>query len=131
MTNIRHSPHRSSFGVNANLIVLVVWFGGFVLSLVEPIASLAFLVPVVIFFVERESALVKQHALQAMALYLFNIIAAGLMSLFPFLGLMFWIVALIELALVLAAAQKGWYYHEFRLPVIQPLVKLLQTILPK
>ena len=36
MKRVKHSPHKSSFGVNANIVILIVWFGAFILSLIEP-----------------------------------------------------------------------------------------------
>lgn len=131
MTYPKYTPHRSSLGMDANLAVLIVWFGAFIVSLFEPIAFLAFLVPFLMFFIEKDSQLVKNHALQAMALFIFNLLASGVILFFPFLGFLFWIVAIVELALILVAAQRGWYYHDYDLPFLSPIAGLLKKLLMK
>ncbi|HET6785285.1 MAG TPA: DUF4870 domain-containing protein [Erysipelotrichaceae bacterium] len=129
MARIKHTPHKSSLGIDANLVILIVWFGAFVLSLIEPISFLSFTIPFIILFIEKESALVKQHAIQAITLFIFNIIATLVIFIFPLLGLLFWIIAMIELGLIVIAAQRGWYYQEYELPFIQPLAKLVKKLL--
>ncbi|MHB8097637.1 MAG: hypothetical protein ACYDEI_08320 [Erysipelotrichaceae bacterium] len=129
MKRVKHTPHKSSFGVNANIVILVVWFGAFFLSLIEPISFLSFSIPFIILFMESESALVKQHAIQAISLFFFNILATLFIFIFPFLSFIFWIIAMIELALIVVAAQRGWYYQEYDLPFIQPLTKLVKKVL--
>ncbi len=69
MKRVKHTPHKSSFGVNANIVILVVWFGAFLLSLIEPISFLSFSIPFIVLFLESESTLVKQHAIQAISLF--------------------------------------------------------------
>ena len=129
MKRVKHTPHKSSFGVNANIVILVVWFGAFFLSLIEPISFLSFSIPFIILFMESESALVKQHAIQAISLFFFNILATLFIFIFPFLSFIFWIIAMIELALIVVAAQRGWYYQEYDFPFIQPLTKLVKKVL--
>lgn len=129
MKRVKHSPHKSSFGVNANIVILVVWFGAFFLSLIEPISFLSFSIPFIILFMESESTLVKQHAIQAISLFFFNILATLFIFIFPLLSFIFWIVAIIELALIVVAAQRGWDYQEYDLPFIQPLTKIVKKLL--
>lgn len=131
MTYPKYNPHRSSLGMDANLAVLIVWFGAFIVSLFDDIAFLAFLVPFLIFFIEKDSQLVKNHALQAMSLFIFNLIAAGLILFFPVLGFIFWIIAIVELALIIVAAQRGWYYHDYNLPFLGPIAGVLRKYLIK
>lgn len=129
MKRVKHSPHKSSFGVNANIVILIVWFGAFFLSLIEPISFLSFSIPFIILFMESESTLVKQHAIQAISLFFFNILATLFIFIFPLLSFIFWIVAIIELALIVVAAQRGWDYQEYDLPFIQPLTKIVKKLL--
>ena len=129
MKRVKHTPHKSSFGVNANIVILVVWFGAFLLSLIEPISFLSFSIPFIVLFLESESTLVKQHAIQAISLFFFDILATLFIFIFPFLSFIFWIVAIIELALIVVAAQRGWDYQEYDLPFIQPLTKIVKKFL--
>lgn len=126
MTRVKHTPHKSSFGIDANIVILVVWFGAFILSLIEPISFLSFSIPFIILFLEKDSALVKQHAVQAISLFIFNILATIIIFILPFLSIIFWIIALIELALIVVAAQRGWDYQEYELPFIQPIAVLVK-----
>lgn len=129
MIRVKHTPHKSSFGVNANIVILIVWFGAFILSLIEPISFLSFSIPFIILFMETESSLVKQHAIQAISLFFFNILATLFIFIFPFFSFIFWIVAIIELALIVVAAQRGWDYQEYDLPFIQPLTRIVKKFL--
>jgi uncharacterized membrane protein len=126
MTRVKHTPHKSSFGIDANIVILVVWFGAFVLSLIEALSFLSFSIPFIILFLEKDSTLVKQHAVQAISLFLFNILATLVIFIFPLLSLIFWIIALIELALIVVAAQRGWNYQEYELPFIKPIADLVK-----
>ena len=128
MPLIKHTPHKSSLGLQANVVILINWFGGFVISLIEPIAMFAFAVPFVILFLEKDSNLVRSHAIQAVSLYIINIILSILMTVIPVLVFLFFILAIVELALIVVAAFKGWYYHEYELPLIQPLAKWVSSV---
>ena len=128
MPLIKHTPHKSSLGLQANVVILIIWFGGFVISLIEPIAMFAFAVPFVILFLEKDSNLVRSHAIQAVSLYIINIILSILMTVIPVLVFLFFILAIVELALIVVAAFKGWYYHEYELPLIQPLAKWVSSV---
>lgn len=126
MKRIKHSPHKSSFGIDANFIILIIWYGAFILSLIEPISFLSFTIPFIILFLEKESALVKQHAIQAISLFIFNIVVTLIIFIMPLLSFIFWVIAIIELALIVVAAQRGWYYHEYELPFIQPIARIIK-----
>jgi uncharacterized membrane protein len=128
MPLIKHTPHKSSLGLQANVVISIIWFGGFVISLIEPIAMFAFAVPFVILFLEKDSNLVRSHAIQAVSLYIINIILSILMTVIPVLVFLFFILAIVELALIVVAAFKGWYYHEYELPLIQPLAKWVSSV---
>lgn len=129
MKRVKHTPHKSSFGINANIIIIFVWFGAFLLSLIEPLSFLSFSIPFIIFFMEKDSALVKQHAIQAISLFFFNIILTVIIYFIPILSFLFWFIALIELALIVVAAQRGWDYQEYELPFIKPFTNIIKNIL--
>ena len=129
MESVKYSSHKSSFGIDANIVILIVWFGAFLVSMIRPIAILSSVVPFVILFLEKDSQLVKLHAVQSISLFIFNILANIVIFLIPLLVLVFWIVAIIELILVITAASKGWNYQEYDLPFIQPIADLVKKYL--
>lgn len=61
----RANPHRSTFGMDANIAALLVYLAAGILSFIPIIRYVAFAAPVVVFFVEKESKFVKFHAMQA------------------------------------------------------------------
>jgi len=123
-----YDPHRSSLGPDANLVVALIWFGGTLLSWMQ-LGVLSPFVPIVIFFVEKESKLVRYHALQAMALMIFT---AGIT-----IALTITIVGILFLPLVyillflfsVVATVRGWKYQTYDLPFIQPIVEWLAKAL--
>lgn len=131
MKRVKHTPHKSSFGINANIVILLVWFGAFFLSLIDSLSFLSFSIPFIIYFMEKDSALVKQHAIQAISLFFFNIILTVVIYFIPLLGFLFWIIALVELAMIVVAAQRGWDYQEYDLPFIQAITKIVKNILSR
>ena len=131
MKRVKHTPHKSSFGINANIVILLVWFGAFFLSLIDSLSFLSFSIPFIIYFMEKDSALVKQHAIQAISLFFLNIILTVVIYFIPLLGFLFWIIALIELAMIVVAAQRGWDYQEYDLPFIQAITKIVKNILSR
>lgn len=126
MKRIKHTPHKSSFGIDANFVILIIWYGAFILSLIESISFLSFSIPFIILFLEKESALVKQHAIQAISLFIFNVVVTLVIFMVPLLSFIFWVIAIIELALIVVAAQRGWYYQEYELPFIQPIARIVK-----
>lgn len=62
------NPHRSSLGMDANVMALLCYLAAFVLGWIPVIKWVAPLAPLVIFFIEKESPFVKFHAMQAFIL---------------------------------------------------------------
>ncbi|MCL2664504.1 MAG: hypothetical protein FWE82_02730 [Defluviitaleaceae bacterium] len=58
-------PHKSSLGMEANIAVLVVFVAMAVVSWLPVVSWVAFAVPIVFFFIEKESEFVKFQAVQA------------------------------------------------------------------
>lgn len=79
-------PHNSSMGCSAFVIVLIAYLGSVVLSFIPYVQYVAWALPLVLFFVEKQSWFVKFHSIQA---FLLNL--AGLL-----IGLIIgWIIGLI------------------------------------
>lgn len=69
MQNKVYSPHKSSLGdVDANYIAVACYGASVVLSMIPVLKYIAWLAPLVIYFLEKKSLLVKFHAIQALIL---------------------------------------------------------------
>ncbi|NMA25095.1 MAG: DUF4870 domain-containing protein [Clostridiales bacterium] len=68
------NPHRSSLGMDANIMALLCYLAAFVLGWIPIIQYVAFIAPLVIFFIEKESPFVKFHAMQAFILQAVNFV---------------------------------------------------------
>jgi uncharacterized membrane protein len=125
---MKHEQHKSSFGLDANIVVIFVWFGGTLVSWIKPIAFLAIAVPFVIYLMESKSDLVKSHALQAIALFFATLIAYLVFLLIPILWLFIWVIPLINFLVSIIAVMKGYAWKDYEVPLIQPIVKTIQKI---
>ena len=68
---IKTAPHKSSLGgLDANLMALLCYVAAFVIGLIPGIRYVAFLAPLVLYFLEKNSRFVKFHAMQAFILEL-------------------------------------------------------------
>ena len=73
------APHKSSLGMEANITVLVIYIAMAALSWIYGIKYFAWAVPVVFFFLEKESKFVKFQAVQALII---GLVQAALSALF-------------------------------------------------
>ena len=83
MANTVYQPHKSSLGVDANLMAVACYGVAFVFSFIPFVRYFAWLAPLVIFFLEKNSVLVKFHAVQALIL---NAIGAALSLIVSIVG---------------------------------------------
>jgi len=129
---MKYEKHKSTFGMDANLAVILVWFGGTIVSWIKPISFLAIAVPFVFYFMEKDSKLVKSHALQAIALFLVTIVVYIISFLVPILLLLtLWVVPLFNLIVSILAVMKGYNWEDYQVPFIQPAVGMIEKILGK
>lgn len=76
MNNQIWNPHASSLGnTNANVIAMLSYIASGVLSFIPVVKYVAWLAPLIIYLVEKNSQFVKFHAMQA---FLLNIVGAVL-----------------------------------------------------
>lgn len=122
-------PHRSSLGMNANVVVLFVWFGSAIVSVIDPIRGLAFLVPFIIFFIEKDSELVKEHAIQSITVEIIGLLIPLAIWLVPLLGFFTWILSIALFIIAIIACIDGWDYEEYEVPFVQPLAKKIREFL--
>jgi|WetSurMetagenome_2_1015567.scaffolds.fasta_scaffold711495_1 uncharacterized membrane protein len=74
-------PHKSSIGnMDANILALIAYVGAAVISWIPGLRYVAWLVPLVIFFLEKNSGFVKFHAMQAFLLNLVGQILVFIIS---------------------------------------------------
>jgi len=73
MHNKIFDPHKSTIGdLDANLIALIAYIGIGAFSFISGLSYIAFAIPLIIFFLEKESEFVKFHAMQATVLGVIN-----------------------------------------------------------
>ena len=136
--NSQFEPHKSSLGFDANLIMIIAYFGAIVVSFIPGINILAWAVPLVIFFIERDSSYVKYHAIQSLLLEVLGlvftmtigIIIAILVSavIFSGSGAVFGLAGLVTLLSIafpiimlifsIICAIKSWNYECYKIPLI-------------
>ena len=79
---IKTAPHKSSLGgLDANLMALLCYVAAFVIGLIPGIRYVAFLAPLVLYFLEKNSRFVKFHAMQAFILELLYMLLGLILSL--------------------------------------------------
>lgn len=81
--SLKVNPHRSSLGMDANVMALICYLAAFILSWIPIIQYVAWAAPLVIFFIEKESPFVKFHAIQALileAVYCVFTVVIGIIS---------------------------------------------------
>jgi len=138
------SPHRSLLGIDANLVILVGYFGHLLVNQVDFLARLQWLVPVAIFVLEKRSRFVRFHAMQSFTLHLVGLAYALIMGGFfarlvvmpptewgalgglAILGI---VLALVLLAASVVAAINGMQYKMYHLPLIGGLAARLTATL--
>jgi uncharacterized membrane protein len=137
------NPHRSSLGMDANVMALICYIAAFVLSWIPIVKWVAWAAPLVIFFIEKESPFVKFHAMQAFLLevvawiiqLIFSIIigiavasvaynpynwgswraTAGVAGVFSVLSV---IISILLTIVAVIALIKAYGYFEFKIPVV-------------
>lgn len=134
----KFEPHKSSLELDANIVVLISYLGGIVVSFVPGISFLAWAVPVIIYFLEKDSKFVKYHAMQCILLtvvgVIFSIILAILIGIFTALvllssgvaavslisltGILTLTIPVIMFIFMIIATVKGWNYECYEMPII-------------
>lgn len=81
MKNMIYAPHKSTIGnLDANLVALLVYFVSTVAGWIPIVKYAAWLAPLVVFFVEKNSRLVRFHSMQAFMLEIFSSILAVIVA---------------------------------------------------
>lgn len=132
-------PHKSSLGnLDANVMALLAYLASAILGWIPGISYVAWLAPLVLFFLEKQSSFVKFHAMQAFLIGLVGMLLGLIVSLI--VGLMFvanpwatigiagtlgFIVSLAILVFEIIALVKAYKYEEYKLPLLGNLAASL------
>ncbi len=132
------NPHRSSLGMDANVMALLCYIAAFVLAWIPIVKWVAPAAPLVIFFIEKESPFVKFHAMQAFILEVVNWVLSIIFSIIlsavaynPYayltgrgwgaLGAISIISTIVGIALTvfaIIALIKAYGYFEYKIPLV-------------
>lgn len=134
------NPHTSSIGnQNANLIALLAYLGAVIVSFMPGIGFLSWLVPLIIFIIEKNSSFVRFHAMQSLVLmaigavigFLISIVIGGVVGamminpytyasfagVMGFVGLLGTIVSIIFAVFGVIAMFKAYQYERYQIPI--------------
>jgi len=138
-------PHKSSLGMDANLTVIIVYIAMAVVSWIHYLGWIAWAVPLVFYFMEKNSEFVKFHAVQAtiigilraaisIVLQIFiwiltpkdlysalNYLAGNGWGLWTLLGVISTIVGIAISLLILYVVITAWNWKQVELPIIGPI----------
>lgn len=145
-------PHKSSIGdIQANIMALLCYLAAGILAFVPGIRYIAWLAPLVLFFIEKESRFIKFHAMQAFVLNAISTILSLLVSLVfrsvftvsvynPYsaysaigfagiIGMLTSVISIVMLVLAILAMVKAYKYLEYRIPLIGGIsVKVMEKV---
>lgn len=155
---MKYEPHKSSiFDLDANIVALLVYLIPLLLGFVDSfLESIVFLVPLVVFLMEKKSEFVIFHASNALAFFAINctisiistvlnlpllltswmsnvlvlgIFYNGFAVLFVIiLGLIFGIISLILFVCELLSLLKAYQYKDITFPVITKVTNFIQSL---
>ncbi|MCL2695839.1 MAG: hypothetical protein FWE69_05890 [Clostridiales bacterium] len=141
------APHKSSLGLDANLVVLFTYLSMHLFGWWNWVGLLAIAGPLVFFFIEKNSRFVKFHAVQAAGIgavwgvlnLLFSILRAATRPRYSFdwvygvrssgwgaytaIGVISTIVSVALSVLMVYMIISAWNYKEVELPIIGPIAR--------
>lgn len=141
MSNQIIQPHKSSIGgLNANVMALICYISSVVVGWIPVVRYVAFLVPLVLFFMEKESGFVKFHAMQSFVLHLISaaltflvsvvlggilgigsmssVTAYAAMGIAGILGIVTFAISAIIFIFAVIAMIKAYGYKEYHIPLV-------------
>lgn len=142
-------PHKSSLGLDANMLALLCYISAFALSWIPVVKYVAWIAPLIIFFVEKDSAFVKFHAMQSFILevivWIFTVVisiiitiiwsmyastsyydytslsaAAGLAGI---LSTILIVIGIVVTVFAIIAMFKAYSYNEYKIPLVGALAE--------
>ena len=147
-----YQPHRSSLGnIEANVMALLAYLAPVILGFIPGVSYVAWAAPLVLYFVEKNSLLVKFHAMQALAIQIVSTILSviysiivssaavgigvtgGILGVPSIVGvwgiftLVYGVLAIVLLVFDIMAMVKAYRYVEYRIPVAGKLAVWLMS----
>ncbi len=148
--------HKSSIGdMDANKMAVITYVGGGVLGFIPGLYYFSWVVPLVIYILEKKSKFVKKNALQSLSLQLVSSVImfilyfivggiikrsysgnpwsylSGVYTGLAFVGTLAMIVSVIFTIIVIIALMKAYNYQEYTIPLIGKITKGLEKNLDK
>lgn len=146
-----YQPHRSSLGgLDANIMALLCYLVTTIAGFIPVIRYVAFLLPFVIVFVEKESGLVRFHAMQA---FMLNLVSMALSVVLGILlsvlgvslaffswsatagvaaitGIISLVIGIAAIVFSILAMIKAYNYTEYDIPLLGALSRSFLTKFP-
>ena len=146
----------SILGIEGNVIVLVGYLGGLFLSWIIGINYFAWLLPLILYIIEKKNEFIKEQMAQATVLYIFVSIIMLVFNLiwiimFPesyklglnlenfsgstlivsTMNILSVTIAIIITLIVINTSMKTWYYENYKIPIIKFFVPKFRSLLSK
>lgn len=146
----------SILGIEGNVIVLVGYLGGLFLSWIIGINYFAWLLPLILYIIEKKNEFIKEQMAQATVLYIFVSIIMLVFNLiwiimFPesyklglnlenfsgstlivsTMNILSVTIAIIITFIVINTSMKTWYYENYKIPIIRFFVPKFRSLLSK
>ena len=146
----------SILGIEGNVIVLVGYLGGLFLSWIIGINYFAWLLPLILYIIEKKNEFIKEQMAQATVLYIFVSIIMLIFNLiwiimFPesyklglnlenfsgstlivsTMNILSVTIAIIITLIVINTSMKTWYYENYKIPIIRFFVPKFRSLLSK
>ncbi|NLF79664.1 MAG: DUF4870 domain-containing protein [Clostridia bacterium] len=137
---VKVQPHKSSLGnTDANLMALLVYLAPIILAWIPGIKYIAWAVPLIVFFIEKDSKFVKFHSMQAILLsavgavlgFILSVIIAGAIAVgyagnygygaLGALGIVSFLALVITIIIIvfeIIAMVRAYGYVAYRIPLI-------------
>lgn len=154
MKNELFDPHKSSIGgLDANLVALLAYLVATVVGWLPIVRYVSWLAPLILFYMEKQSRLVKFHAMQAFVLnvgfailyFLISVVVGGILGvgsisavtalaaagIAGIIGLITLLISLALLVLTIFAMMGAYGYKETHIPIVGELAEKLMLSLDK
>lgn len=151
MTNQIFQPHKSSIGgMDANVMALLTYIASVVIGWIPGLRYFAWLVPLILFLIEKESNFVKFHAMQAFILhiveailtFIISVVIGGIVSvsllhsysaysalgIISFIGILVTVIAIVITVFAIIAMINAYSYKAYHIPFVGDLAAKISGI---
>jgi len=153
---MKNNNKSSISGIDANVIVLSAYLGGLLLTWVTNLNYGAWILPLIIYILERKNEFVKKQSAQATVFFIgtalitmiFNIIwlivfpssyligtnlsnFAGSTLIMSIMSIISLLISIFITVIVIITSSKTWNYEDYKIPLIGDLVPLFRNLVDK